>query len=97
VEGTETFDEIKARAGKALTFLQDRVENDILVVCHGFFTRMLIARVLFGADFSGGQFAPLVWGIRTKNTGISVLRYDPADGHGQQWWMSVWNDHAHLG
>jgi len=96
VEGTETFVELKERANKAIQFLEDRPEENILVVGHGFFTRMLIARVVFGKDFSPQEFKPLVWGIRTKNTGISILKYDPTDQH-CAWWLSVWNDHAHLG
>src|SRR6185312_4982542 len=43
VAGTETFSELKTRAGKALAFLEGRPEETILVTGHGFFTRMLIA------------------------------------------------------
>jgi broad specificity phosphatase PhoE len=96
IDGTESFSEIKERARKALTFLRDRPEENILVVGHGFFTRVLIAHMLYGEKLSGQEFMPLVWGLRTKNTGISVLRYDPADKH-RTWWLLAWNDHAHLG
>ena len=68
----------------------------MLVVGHGFFTRMLIAHMLYGEKLSGQEFAPLVWGLRTKNTGISILKYDPTDPH-RTWWLLAWNDHAHLG
>ncbi|MHB1086576.1 MAG: histidine phosphatase family protein [Minisyncoccota bacterium] len=96
VEDAETFYELKERAGRAIQLLEERPEKNILVVGHGFFTRVLIARMLFGEDLTVKEFAPFVWGMRTKNTGISVLRYDPSDKH-RPWWMLVWNDHAHLG
>lgn len=96
VEGTETFFEMKARAKEALTFLEGRPEKSMLVVGHGYFTRVLIAYMWYGDALTPKEFAPLVWGMRTRNTGISVLRFDPTDTH-RPWWLLVWNDHAHLG
>lgn len=96
VEGTETFEEMKERAGRALQFLEQRPEKVILVVGHGFFTRMLIAHMLYGEEMTSQDFAPFEWGLRTTNTGISVLKFDPTDSH-RTWWLLVWNDHTHLG
>lgn len=96
VEETETFHELVARAGEALHLIQQRPEKEIMIVGHGFFTRMLIGRMLFGERMTPEQFHPLIWGLRTRNTGISILRHDPTDTH-REWWMLVWNDHAHLG
>lgn len=96
VEDTETFVELVERAQQAISFLESHPAKDILVVGHGFFTRVLIARMLFGEALTPEVFAPFVWGIRTRNTGLSVLKCDPADKH-RPWWMLVWNDHAHLG
>lgn len=93
---TETFEEIKARAARALTYLERRPESDILVVGHGFFTRMLIAYMLYGETLDTNIFDPFVWGLRTRNTGMSVVRFDPTDAQ-RHWWLLVWNDHAHLG
>ena len=96
IPGTETFEEIKARATKALKFLETRPEESIMLVGHGFFTRVLIGCMLYGEEMTTETFAPFVWGLRTKNTGISVLKYDPTDTH-RAWWLVAWNDHAHLG
>lgn len=96
VAGVETFQELKVRAGKALKFLEDRSEEALLVVGHGFFTRMLIGRVLYGEKLTTIELAPLIHGFRTNNTGISILKYDPSDSH-CSWWVQAWNDHAHLG
>jgi|SRR5665213_870616 len=96
VEGTETFEEIKGRAIKALKFLEARPEENIMLVGHGFFTRALIGCMLYGEGMTTEAFAPFVWGLRTTNTGISVLKYNPTDAH-RAWWLLAWNDHAHLG
>ena len=92
----ENFADICERAGKALIFLENRPEKNIVVAGHGFFTRMLIARMWYGESLSAEKFEPLEWGMRTKNTGISILKYDPEDMH-RPWWLLVWNDHSHLG
>jgi alpha-ribazole phosphatase len=93
---TETFEEIHARAAAALRYLEERPEEKIVVVSHGFFSRMLIAHMLYGETLTSKEFQPMVWGWRTKNTGISMLHFDPQDRR-SSWWMSAWNDHAHLG
>jgi len=91
----ETFDELVARADKALEILKSHSSDSILVVGHGFFTRILIARMLYGDAFSPEIFEPFSWGLRTRNTGLSVIHFNPEDTH-RTWWLSVWNDHAHL-
>ena len=96
VEDGETFAETSERAGKALRFLEERAEESILVVGHGFFTRMLIARAWHGEKTAPELFEPMEWGMRTINTGLSVMKYDPTDEH-RSWWLLVWNDHTHLG
>lgn len=96
VEDSETFDELVARAGEALALLESRPEKSMFIVTHGYFLRIMVARMLFGPGVTREQFEPLVWGLRTKNTGITVLRHDPKDER-RPWWLLVWNDHAHLG
>ncbi len=96
VDDGENFDDLSERAGRVITYLENRPENNILVVGHGFFTRMIVARMWFGAGLTAEQFKPLQWGMRTRNTGITVLRHDLEDEHGP-WWLHVWNDHSHLG
>ncbi|OGG72994.1 hypothetical protein A3A38_01105 [Candidatus Kaiserbacteria bacterium RIFCSPLOWO2_01_FULL_53_17] len=96
VSDGENFQDISLRAEKALSFLEDIPEQHILVVTHGYFSRILIARMIFGKDFSVKEWGHFEWGVRTTNTGLSVLKFDPNDKR-RPWWLLVWNDHAHLG
>ena len=95
IEDAESFDELADRATKALAYLESRTEDRIMVVGHGFFTRVLVARVLYGESLTPSEFAPMGWGLRTTNTGITTLQYDPEDQRAQ-WGMIGWNDFAHL-
>jgi broad specificity phosphatase PhoE len=93
----ENFADLKLRADTALDLFEAHPAQDILVVGHGYFGRVLMARVVFGHGLTGDQFYPFSWGFRTKNTGLSIFRFDPEDKQGRLWHTVVWNDHAHLG
>ena len=93
----ENFADIYERAGRAISFLEKRPEDHILMIGHGFFSKMIIARIFFGDTLTPEIFRPFEYGMRTKNTGLSILQYNPDDKHKVPWWLSVWNDHTHLG
>lgn len=95
VSDGEDFDELKARAKKALAFLESRPEKNILVVTHGFFLRALVAYTLFGDALTAQEFKPFMDSMYTANTGISVLRHN-AKKTTQPWHVWIWNDHSHL-
>jgi broad specificity phosphatase PhoE len=95
----ENFDDLKQRAGEAMLFLQERPENNILVVSHGLFMRTFLARVIFGEDMTSHEFVKTVYSHSVKNTGITLYEYD-SDRVGWEtkgWLLKTWNDHAHLG
>lgn len=92
----ENFQDLKVRARNALTFLEGRVERNILVVSHGAFLKILLGEVLFGAQFSGQEAVALMKKMKTMNTGLTVLNFDPEHKYGP-WRIMVYNDHAHLG
>jgi broad specificity phosphatase PhoE len=104
VEDGENFDDLKSRALAALDFLERRPEENILVVTHGFFLRVLAASVLFGGNLTGEFLRAFALGMLTKNTGLFVFENNPevARSSGQfyttasRWRIMVWNDHAHL-
>lgn len=56
VEDGENFDDITARADKALGFLRNRTEQSLVVVTHGYFLRTIVARVLLGDLLSDKTF-----------------------------------------
>lgn len=97
----ESFEDLSVRAGKALNYLLQRRENNILVVTHGFYMRYLVSRAVYGDNLTPDIFAPLARSLVKENTGITVLRYatesSEAWGEAAPWQLWVWNDHAHLG
>ncbi len=95
VEDGENFDDIIARADKALEFLLNRPEKIIVVVTHGYFLRTILARVLLGDSLTEDNFRNFYIHSLTENTGISAIRYNQFNGG--TWHLWVYNDHAHLG
>ena len=92
----ENFDDIRERAKAVIGMLEKRPEDNILIVSHGFFMRFICLYAIYREDLTPAIFAPIHFGLRVNNTGLTVLHYDPDDKH-KDWWVSVWNDHAHLG
>lgn len=92
----ENFDDLKNRALQALQYLGNRPEENILVVTHGFFLRIVMACVVFGKDLSGEECERFIRTFHMENTGITVFGYDDNKNE-NPWWLWVWNDHAHLG
>jgi broad specificity phosphatase PhoE len=96
VEDGENFDDLVARADKALAFLGARSELSLLVVTHGYFLRAMLARVLIGDLLTGELFRRFQKSAATENTGLTVLRYHGAAGKPPRWRLWTYNDHAHL-
>lgn len=92
----ENFEDLKKRAGQALEFLKNQKEENILVVTHGLFLRMIMARVVFDDKLTGEDCNRIIRKFHTANTGLTVLGYDERRSD-SPWWLWVWNDHAHLG
>jgi probable phosphoglycerate mutase len=92
----ETFEEMMVRAGRALDFLANQKEEHIGVVTHGLFLRCLIAYGVFGAATSPRELLALWRGLRSENTGLTLMDYRP-DTPKSVWRVTSWNDHAHLG
>jgi len=90
----ENFSDLNERAEKALNLLVNRKESDILVVAHGLFLRVLMGRAIFRSDFTAKICDSLFHSLVTNNSGLTLLEYDEEK---KEWFMRVWNDHAHLG
>ncbi len=97
VEDGENFDDLVARADKALSFLTERPERAIAVITHGFFLRTIVARVLLGPLLSGELFARFQRLASMENTGLTVVRYHGRYDEESRWRLWIYNDHAHLG
>lgn len=101
VEDGEDFAIIKQRALKALAMLESHESDSIILVSHGFFSRVLMAVIVFGDSLTGSELKKLSYALRTKNTGITVLSYSETAERAWEdspgWKIRVFNDHAHLG
>jgi broad specificity phosphatase PhoE len=93
----ENFFDLKDRARNALAYLAARPEENIAVVTHGFFMRIVIAYAMFGEELTAKECQQFTRLFHMENTGLSVLGYDPEKNESWPWWLWVWNDHAHLG
>lgn len=92
----ENFEDLNARAEQALKLLADRSEQNILVVTHGAFMRMLIARAVFDDQLTPELCWRCLEKFHMENTGLTVFGFDPRKLP-SPWWVWVWNDYAHLG
>lgn len=96
-EDGENFDDLLTRADEALAFLNDRAEQSLVVVTHGYFLRTIVARVLLGSTVSGEAFRQFQKSAAMENTGLTVLRYHGGFEEESSWRLWIYNDHAHLG
>ena len=95
-EDGENFDDLVARADKALAFLQNRPEQSLVVVTHGYFLQTIVARVLLGELLSGEIFRNIQRTAAMENTGMTVLQYRERFEEKPAWRLWIYNDHAHL-
>lgn len=95
----ENFEDLKNRGLKALNFLENKKEENILVVTHGIFLRMLLACVVIGKEMTAKDYWRFAITFDTNNTGITVFEYGPVmqSKKENKWTVLVWNDYAHLG
>ncbi len=97
VEDGENFTDLIERADRALKFLSDRPEKSLVVVTHGYFLRVMVARVLLGDFLTCEVFKKFQKSAHHENTGLTVLRYQGTAKEEPRWNLWIYNDHAHLG
>jgi broad specificity phosphatase PhoE len=90
----ENYEDIIARATKALNFLIQKPEEHIGVVTHGQFMRNLVAQALFGESITPHIQNAFARGFHVENTSLTILRYAPETE--VVWRVMTWNDRAHL-
>lgn len=89
----ENFYDAKKRVHDALAIIESQKQQDILVVTHGNFMRMIVGLLVFGKTLTPALFFALRESFSVRNTGITKCGRD-LEGH---WHLITWNDHAHLG
>ncbi len=101
----ENFEDLKGRAIASFTYLEERPEEHIMVVTHGYFLRILLAYLFFGKELTSEQCEHFLQVARSKNTGLTVFQFGTkseieagvAQPKEERWRLWIWNDHAHLG
>lgn len=89
----ENFTDRKARGKNIISFLENRKENNLLVVTHGTILRIVLLCMVFGDDLTPVEYHKVVPFLHLTNTGITVCLYTEQEG----WKMLTWNDRAHFG
>lgn len=89
----ENFFDAYDRAKKALAFVQARGKENVLVVTHGVFMKLLVATLMLGEELTPQIYLAFSDFLATRNTGITWCTQDEKS----KWHLVTWNDHAHLG
>lgn len=88
---SESFKEITDRAKQALDLLENREENNIVVVTHGMFMRVLFAYIILQDSINPENCMKFIENLKTKNTGVTVI-----EKKNDKWSLLTWNDHSHF-
>jgi len=96
VGDAENYDDLVGRADKALDYLLKRPETSMVVVTHGWFLRVIIARVLLGEQLTGTLLQRFEELVSIGNTSITVLNYRDAFEEDFRWRVWTLNDHSHF-
>lgn len=86
----ETFFQMKERAKKALDFLENLEEENVLVVTHSDFILCMLGIMIFGDEFNAHDDLKFVSTFQSNNTGITCCEFT------NKWRIKSWNDHSHL-
>lgn len=90
----ESFEQLVERARFVKKTLEEKEANNIAVVGHGFFGKILTFYLLLGDELTPQLFVhKLLPRTQGANTGVTHFTFTETDG----WILRVWNDHAHLG
>lgn len=90
----ELFESLIERVKKAVIYLENLPEENIAVVTHGAFLKVLIAYLIFKDSLTEEQAVQFMEGTGTSNTGITLCKFYP---NVQRWRLITWNDQSHLG
>lgn len=96
IQDAENYDDIIQRVDDALKLLQNRDEDTIVVVTHGYFLRMMMARVLLRASITGEGLRNINKAMTIHNASITTLRFKEAFEEGAAWRLESYNNFDHL-
>lgn len=91
-EDEENFEDLKARALKAKTFLQKNASHNTLCVTHGIFLKMLLCVLIYDKDLTVEQYIKLSVFNPVDNGGITLVKYKPLEFFDNPWEILAFND-----
>lgn len=91
----ENFDDLKKRALELLDFLAGRPEQNILVIGHGFFMRIVIGVIAMGETLTPKEGEQYIRTFHMRNTGVTIIQRNEGDNK-STWDLCSWNDYSHL-
>lgn len=89
----ETAFELIQRTSKALQYLSQRPEENLIVVSHALTLKMILAQILYPTN-NLKDLLTIYRNFQLDNTGLSVAFYDEQE---KKWEVICINDHSHLG
>lgn len=89
---TVNYHDLSKRAVKAVDYIESQTVENILVVSHGLFIRVMLGVMIFGDDLNSKVGQKLINSFHTHNSGITML-----ESINDKWRLLTWNDYAHLG
>ena len=90
----ETFEEFVERAHTVLDYISKTGFENVVVVSHERFIRVLVGVVLLGREFTPGVFRVVRKNLYVSNTGITIC--EQFQNEGGPWRLMQLNDHAHV-
>src|SRR6185369_10254997 len=88
----ETFIDLKVRAVAALSYLGSLEKDSLLAVTHAGILRMIIAAMIMGEEMTYAEYLKFYFGMRTHNTGITLIEYRVDPTGNNRWQLIAWND-----
>jgi len=91
-EDEENLPDLIQRAENAIVHLEELGQDNVLVVTHGTFLRILLLKMLLGSEYSAEHFHKAQSFFFPHNTGVTICEYNDS-----VWRLLTWNNHMHLG
>lgn len=90
----ETFEEFTNRAHTVLDFIAKTGFENVVIVSHERFIRVLVGTILLGREFTPGVFRVVRKNLYISNTGVTIC--EQWQNEGGPWRLITLNDHSHI-
>jgi probable phosphoglycerate mutase len=90
----ETFEEFSERAHTVLDYISKTGFENVVIVSHERFIRVLVGVILLGREFTPGVFRVVRKNLYISNSGITIC--EQWKNEGGLWRLITLNDHSHI-